>query len=541
MIKEKCIKCILSAILIISLSGCSGGNLFNKDSDDEDAIIVSSHSKNAINFGIEGLDTFNPILTNSSTVFDCMQFVYEPLFSFDEGLNPVCVLADSCIASSDGMSYTIKLKDNILWHDQTPFKPVDVLHTINLIRYNQTRYANSLSCISSVSVADDNSLFIKLNRPVPNFTALLSFPIVQESVTAEVLRDFVPIGTGAYKYEGKITSDKIKLVPNENYRGGQPAIGQIHLNILKDKVACSNAFNAGEIDAITSVTMDFSKNTPRGEINTYDYISNNMVFMGINNQKSELSGKNTRKALSCLIDKQDIITTEIFSRAVEAKIPINPSAWYHPQIPSAKYDDEYITEVLALDNWMRNDEGVFTRNIQKYVDGIEEPVDVGQTLKINIIVNDNNEERYRVAKKIGDTFNAFGIETSITLVSFEDYKTRIGEKNYDVFLGEIKLSDNMDLYSLLCDKQNYFSYYLSSMHNLVYRMGLDNSSEEQKATYTEFANLFMDEMPFIPLFFNKESVIFERSISGVSKPTIFCSYPDIKNIYISQKITTQND
>ncbi len=533
MIKKLNIKIVILLILSLLLTACDISSQGGKEADEP--IIVHSENENVLNFGIESVDTLNPIFTKSLSVSHALQLIFEPLFTFDETMNPIGVLAESCVTSEDKYRYTIKTKQGIMWHDGTSFSSRDVLHTINLIRYNDSPLTKSLSNISSVTTVDDNTIVIGLSRPVPNFTALLSFPIVKSSVVPDDIENYIPVGTGPYRYDTKVTNDKIKLVKFDSWHGETPTIGEIKLNVLKDRAAVADAFNASEIDAVASEVMDLKTNAPRGEIYTNDYITNNLVFVGMNNSSGSLSGANTRKAVSYLIDKQDIVTTEIFSRAAVADVPVNPSAWYYPQSHKADYDNEYIAEVLALDGWIRNDEGLFTRQKETYPEGSDIPVLVNEKLKLDIIVNDDNEERYRVANKIGDALNKFGIETEITLLSFADYTQRINDKNYLMFIGEIIMPDNMDQHFLLNDSNNYFSYYSDAMSDIVYRMATASTSEEQKNAYSEYMNVFNEEMPFVPLFFRKESVIFEKSLSGTSMPTVFNVFSNPQNWYLSQK------
>ncbi|MDY3927908.1 MAG: ABC transporter substrate-binding protein [Clostridia bacterium] len=536
--KRYYINILMIMVLSVIISGCDF-NLPKKEEEEQDTVIINSvEGSNLLNLGIDTVDTFNPLFTSSSSVYDAMQLIFEPLFSFDDALNPICVLAEGYTVSGDRKTYTINIKQGVKWHDGTDFNAIDVLHTINLIRYNETNFTSQLQCISSASCIDNYTLSVTFSRAVPNPESVLSFPIVQNSVTAENPADYIPIGTGPYLYNNKSSSNKISLIVNEQWRGNKPSLPEINLNILKDKAEAADAFNASETDIITSETMDLKSNTPRGEISINDYVSDKMVFLGINNGESVLSGTNTRKAISYLIDKESIVTNEIFSRAVVAKIPVNPSAWYCPDIPTASYDSEYIREILALDGWYINENGVFVRDkVVKEEEG-EEPVTVNENLKCDILVNDDNDERYRIAQRIGDALNGFGIESSIILVSFEDYTQRISDKNYQLFIGEVKMPGNMDPYNLVV-AENYFSYYTQQMHEAVYRLGTYASSEEEKNAFTEYANLFNDEMPFVPLFFRIESVIFENRISGTSKPNMFTSYVYPENWYFTAKNNNQ--
>lgn len=519
----------ITLLLSLFLTSCSP--VANQEEDSEN-IILQPESSNIINLAIDSNDTLNPILTKSVSVIDAMQLIFEPLFYYDTSLNPICALAESCIPSDDALSYTLKIRNGVLWHDGKPLTAADILHTINLIRFNDTVYTSSLSCISSVTTTDNLTLSIRLNRPVPNLTALLSFPIVPNSKATEPSESYIPIGTGPFRYDDKITSDKIRLVKNENWTGTKPSVNEIHLNLLKNSTDIINAFNASEVDAITSTVMDLKTNAIRGEVYSADYVSNTMFFIGFNTSSSLFMSSNTRKAISYLIDRQDIVTNEIFSRGEPAKLPVNPTAWYSPKIPDTKYDNDYIAEMLALDGWASNEKGQYTRTRQQYTDDSDEPALVSELLKADILVNDDNDERYRIATKTADRLNSFGIETTVTLVSFEDYKQRITDKSYSMFVGEVRIAGNMDCYSLLAATDNYFAYSSEAMNNMIYRLGSAKSAEEQTVAFSEYANLFLDEMPFIPLFFRKETVYFEKNISGITFPNLFTAYCSPENWYI---------
>lgn len=519
----------ISAFMIVFsflISGC-----VSNSSIDDDDLIVTAQSDNVLNLGIDSVDTLNPILSKSTSVNECMQLVFEPLFTFDDAFNPICVLAESCVVSGDAYSYILKIKQGILWHDNSELTASDVLHTINLIRYNDSYYTKLLTPISGASYIDKYTLKLTVSRPVPNFTALLSFPIVKKNATVDVV-DYIPIGTGPYKYDDKISSSKIQLVPNENWRGTLAAIDKIHINIVKDEQALINAYNASSVNVLSSNVMDLRNNTPRGENNISDYTSNNMVFLGINNTKSEFSSSNTRQALSYLINRNEIVTTEIFSRGVSAKIPVNPSAWYCPKNSDNEFDPEYIKELLALDKWVYDENEGFIR-------GEEEEK---QTLSIDIMVNSDNDERLRVAQKIAKAFTDFGIVTSITQLSFEDYQAKIQDRTYSMFVGEIKIPYNMDLHSLLVSQDNYFGYYSQEMNSIITRLGTAQSDIEIKSAFSDFSLKFLNDIPFVPLFFRKESVIFEKNISGVTTPTMFTSYRSPENWYISRTkaVKTEN-
>lgn len=522
-------KKFLSVILLLSvfLTACTAS-----PSDDGDDIIVRQGTENVLNLGMDSVDTLNPVLSKSVSVRECMELVFEPFFSFDDSFNPIPVLAEDCVMN-DPYSYTLTLKSGILWHDGTEMTAADAEHTFNLIRYNDTPYTSQISSISGVRYIDKYTLGITTSRPVPNFKALLSFPVVQSGASADDA-DYIPVGTGPYKYSEKISSNKISLVPNGNWRGTLATIDKIYIHSVRDKQALINAYNASEVSILSSNILDLRSNTPRGDNNINDFVSDSFVFVGINNSRSELSGSNTRRAVSYLIDKSDIVTTEVFSRAVGVDLPINPSAWYCPKINSEAPDFGEIIQLLNADGWQRGENKKFTRKITR-----EDGGEVTEALTIGITVNSDNEEKVRIAKKIAADLSQLSIDTTVSAMDFEDYKSAIEEKSYSMFIGEVKLGYNMDPYSLTAADGNYFAFNSEKMKAAVYALGEKATDEEIKNAFSEFAAAFSEEMPFVPLFFRKESVIFEKNISGISMPTMFRAFRNSENWYISKAKTTE--
>ena len=47
--------------------------------------------------------------------------VYEGLFTFDKDMNPVPLLAEGYERSADGLTYTVRLKKGVQFHDGTEF------------------------------------------------------------------------------------------------------------------------------------------------------------------------------------------------------------------------------------------------------------------------------------------------------------------------------------------------------------------------------------------------------------------------------------
>lgn len=512
----------------------TGENISNLESGD----LIVNRDENTLRLGVYDFDTFNPIITQSQSVTDCMQLVYDPLFTFDETLNPIGVLAESCTPSQDFRQYTIKLRQGIKWHDGSDFTAADVVYTIKLIKNNDTAYTSELSCISD-AYSSDGAVVIKLSGTVMNFINLLGFPIVKAGTPGTADKNYIPVGTGPYRYESNTSSRVTALTAVSD----TAAIGRVTISRCKDKAAMINAFNAGEINAITSGAMDLKQNTPRGDVSISSCTSSNLIFMGINNECSALSGASTRKALAMLTDKGSIVEKELFSRGAAADSPINPSAWFAYHTDTKSFDRDTFNSLLSADGWARDENGGYVRRVTVNTapEG-EEPIYSTETeeLSLEILVNTENEERTRIAAGIQAMLRQAEIDAEVFGTDFDTYTNLIAEGQYELFIGELCLPRNGDPSALTKSGSNYFSYSNPDLDNIIYSAGFTSDTEMLSGYIRDYTLKLAEDMPFVPIAFRTESVILDKRLSGTVAPTLYTKYRNVENWYFSKQPQREN-
>ena len=83
-----------------------------------------------IRVGIAGFDTLNPIVSNNKNVKDISRLIFDSLITIDENQKIEYSLATE-IAKIDALTYIVKLKENVFWHDGTLFTANDVIFTFD--------------------------------------------------------------------------------------------------------------------------------------------------------------------------------------------------------------------------------------------------------------------------------------------------------------------------------------------------------------------------------------------------------------------------
>lgn len=518
----------LMMISIISFSSCK--NVSNDENGNvetlENGDLIIMDTAATISLPVYDFDTFNPILTKSSTVVQSMRIVYEPLFNFDKSFNPIGVLASGYSVSSDGLKFTVNLKNDIKWSDGSSFTSADVHYTFKTIKNNSSLFNKNLDDVIGYNVLDTYTYIITLKRPVPNFIGSLNFPIIKNGTSTTIDSNYIPLGTGPYKYLEKLSTNKVSLACNEIYHGGLANIKNVFIQILKDKESSVYAFEVNEIQCITSKIVDLNKYTPKGTVSTKEYTSNDLTFLGMNFYNSVLWGESTRQAVAYMIDKNEIVNNNLYGRGLVVETPVNPSAWFYDK-RDMQYDKDlqYAESLMNIDGWVKNEYGQYIRDFNG----------INQLCKLELLTNSESEEKSAIAYTIAKELNDAGMAVNIKSVSYKEYVSLIEQKKFDIFIGETTLNGSMDITPLVGSGGNYFTYVSSQMDSLINQMGKTQNKEEYKQLYVQFTDLFNKDMPFVPLYFRTDSLIYDSKLLGDIDPNVYNVYRNINSWYSHQK------
>lgn len=501
----------------VSLSGCGFiDNIKQKITEETShtAAVDNTSEKevsNSISIGILDFDTFNPLLTKSQTVKECLEFVYEPLFDVNEQLQPVGVLAKDYTVSADGRTIDINLKDNVLWHDGSAFTAYDVAYTIKQIRSGITEYSNLIDNMADYTATGDHSIEIVLNYAVPDFVSLLTFPIVQYQTDMKASENFIPVGTGPFQFNSNLSVGKMSFSAFDGYHNGRAQIDTLYVYTAPDIYKYETMFEASEIDLITDKSVDLTEYTPRGSIRNNEYITNQMTFVGFNFHNNMLTGTDTRQGLSKLIDKESIVNSIIYSKGVPCDVPINPSSiYYYDTNTKFKADEVLAAQHLGNDGWGVNSEGQYVRTSNGE----------RQSLTFEILTNSDSSEKVRIAEEIAEDFKDFGIEVSVNALPYAEYTAKVSAHDYDIMIGEIEIDANLDLSPLVSSAGNYFGYANSNLDTIVGQLGMTQDEEQKKELFRQYGDIIVKDMPFTPLFYRKGNVLSGSKIKSDITPTV---------------------
>lgn len=488
---------------------------------DGELVVVQEYSN--IHLGIHDVDTLNPLATKSESVQKIMNIIYEPLFSVDEAGKEEPILAHSYNVSDSGTQMEIKLREGVKWHDGTNFTAEDVAYTLSKMMETEGIYSKVSSRIYSFTAVDNNTIVITFVNPETSPAYLLNFPIIPHHLEYSAETDFIPVGTGGYKFSSR-SGTEIVLKPNSRWHGEVVSERDIIVRILKDKKAVADAFNVGELDAVLSDDFDDGI-TPKTNSITKTMISDKMVFLGFNTQSSVIAPQSVRKAINSVLDRKKIVEQDAYGRGIPAELSIHPNSWSITKEEKPNITSNYAENLMEQDGYAIKD-GVYHKGDEK--------------LTMRILVNADNSHRTALAESIATSLKTAGFDVVVERTTYDEYSAKIAADDFDMFIGETEVGKNLNPAAMLSSEDNYFNFNTALIQSAMEQLHEATDEEVIKTQIKDFSILFYSDPPYLPLYFKTDSVIYGSYVSGVEAPVNFDPYKGIERWYFYDKDGKEN-
>ncbi|MEZ4520164.1 MAG: ABC transporter substrate-binding protein [Thermomicrobiales bacterium] len=344
----------------------------------------------------------NPHLAQGGKDFLAASVYLLPLADFDNDGNLVPVLAteipslENGLLAEDGTSVTWKLRENVLWHDGTPFTSKDVVFTWEYVTHPDAAAITTKSnfdAVQSVEAVDDYTVTITFDQPTPAwfdpYTTTQSL-VIPEHILKDYMGDTVndapfnlePIGTGPYKVVDFRPGDTVLFEINMDYfEAGKPHFDEVELKGGGDATSAARAvLQTGDVDYAVNLQVEaeiliqLSEGgvgellTPEGpglERIMINFTDPNVEVDGershISNPHPALSNREFREALSYLCDR-DTIATQLYGPTGN---PASNILTQPPRFASTNTTYEFnidrAREILADAGWAEED-GVLSKD-----------------------------------------------------------------------------------------------------------------------------------------------------------------------------------
>lgn len=529
--------------------------------------------------------TLNPVTDTDSVNAMLREALYEGLFELTSDFTPQNVLCEGY--SGDGTTFTFTLKQGVkFWSGQT-LTADDVIASYRAAMDNASSpYHSRLAEVQSIEKAGTYQVRIVLSSPNAAFPRLLNIPIYREGSAdsgsfADGTGPYVPVENGSV----------CTLEKNENWHGGfLGTIRHITLVGITRADAAETSFRTGDVSVQRSarIAADDKATVIGGAVDTLQTPSTALHYIGINYANEQLKDAKVRRALSAALGRRSLCDTQLQTFADPAVLPVNPqqqvsgvslstdadvagayallhgdeSAENTSDTSDGTSQDTAKTDASAEDItiYYADDGTPLTDGDGYYIDedgdrvlnadgepvldppaGASDTEDAPQTdaagekitLSLRLLVNSDNAFKVAAAEQLAASWNAIeGVSVTVEQADYAACVERIKEGSFDLYYGETRLMPDFDLRPLLMTggSLNFGGYSSPDMESTLL---VARKSGDMSAFYKQFA----EEMPFIPIAFERNQVVIRKNLVGGFAPApynVFLGQQNWTRVYASE-------
>lgn len=528
---------------------------------------------------IGGPKYINPLFASANDVdADLANLIYTGLFRFDKNQTLQPEIADHYEVSTDTKTYTIYLRKDIRWSDNTALTASDVAYTFDLIQ-NPEVASPLISGFQGVKVEkiDDYTIRFTLKESFAPFLSSLTLGIIPEHIWGDynpntirlAKNNIQPIGAGPWQFSKLLKNDggtisSLTLSKNNFYFGQKPYFDTLQFKFFQDYSGALEALRSGAVDGLSFLPHDASTKLNSQTFNRFELQLPEYTAIFFNQTNAPvLKDDNLRLALAEAIDKNILINSALKGTANAVNSPFFPGmAGFDPDSKKIlfKLDD---ANSLLDKKWTRiepeeyfklkHDAAIkpylpptdkkatstittsspeFIKTDENITQNIRLTMDANQTfyrrdkdnnlLELTITTGDTNEYD-AVAKEISKMWANLGVKTNITKINpHQLIRDQIKNRAYQVLLyGEI-VGGDPDPYPFWHSSQiNYPGLNLSLYNNHTADTLLENARSTVDNTkraeyYSKFADQLTTDLPAIFLYSPIHYMAVNKTIKGVS-------------------------
>lgn len=418
-------------------------------------------------------DTLNPFTCKTAANLQILRLVYDGLFKIDASYKPIPNLAID--GNIEGKTVTVSL-GAFQFSDGTSVTATDVKKSFEKAKASPF-YAARLANFESAKAYEGNVIVFELTNADPYALSCLDFPVTKNGNDGDLT-----VGCG--RYVPTVSGEDVTLNANTAKDGFNPILKTIKLLPVKDESAVISSLEVGN--------TCFHYNDLSGGVysrlnaNSVEMGINNFVYVAFNNESDIFSNKLVRQAVNLSVDRPEIVTHAFQGHAREAFSPFNPD-WY----------------MLASKDL------IVAKNTQGAAELIAESgVDI-TAKEITFIINTENPFKLETGELITGYLEALGFKVNLKKMKSAEIVEALNSGDYDIYLGEAKLTPNMDLSPIFLGGIASFGINNISSTSKRYSQLLTGDCE-----IMDFLNTFNEDLPVIPLCYRNAAASYTNSIQA---------------------------
>lgn len=474
-------------------------------------------------------DSLDPFRAKTEINRNLTPLLFDSLYGVGNDFNAIPLVAKS--SKIQNTSLVVTIRSGLTFSDGSFVTASDVAYSFEKAKASD-RYMNDLSCFDSASALNNYDVSFTFNTRKAELNNLLTFPIIKNVASENTDTDIqyteetsenvydIPIGCGRYTLAHDKNNNYYLTCNTERLGGYYPAHRKIGLVSAVDTEQFSSMFSLGTISVIadTYSTGEYSQVIGSSSKLTMS----NFIYLVCNINNPIFQDANVKKAISYAIDRDEICDYCFISNAVPTELPFHPDYYKTKNIKPQKKTVIDAKSILDSSGYTPiNQQYNFRYNAE----------DTSKVLEFKLAVCKNNAFKVNAAKKIKEQLDKASIRVEIYQYDETDFFNVLATGGYDMYIGECKLKNSLDIIGFFTSGNNLSCGISSSCDSAAAYSSYSNG----EAGIDSFISTFNEDLPFIPLLYRTGNIYSGESMAVVNNSIVSDYY------YNTEKWKTTND
>ncbi|MBR0846115.1 peptide ABC transporter substrate-binding protein [Bradyrhizobium diazoefficiens] len=413
--------------------------------------------------------------------------------------------------SADGLTWKIKLRSNVKWHDGAPFTADDVKFSLDLINNPDFRARSRIGHdrVKDIKVVAPDEIHWRMASPYSPYMSILSLTFMVPKHILERVEDpnaspfhDAPVGTGPFRWGERVSGDRILLNAHAGYHGRGPYVERVVFKYIPDLTVLYRRFRDGQVDytGLQGIQPNFVQEakTLKGRklfvsaVSAVEHIGPNLEF-------GPFADRTVREALYLAVNKQAVIDALNYGLPRQTESFVPQQAWSFQQgLPQHIYDPTRANALLDAAGWVRGSDGVREKG------GIRLEF-TNSTAAGNAVREQTQQLLIRDWRTIGATMRVKNMPAAVIFGEF----TRQSKFNSLLVAVNFMLGSDPDVTTYFDSGSvparggrgtNVYQYKSAEADRLLAEGARQFDRAQRKATYGELQRLIRSDLAILPLF-----------------------------------------
>ena len=505
------------------LEACAGGGGTQSATPKKGGHVVEGN--------ISDIRTLNSMLSSDTASNQVIGLMFDGLLNQKKNGDLIGAIAqDVPKPSSDGLTYTFKLRDNLKWSDGQAITADDVKFTYQLAYdpqykdFASPRRGDLSKYIASIDTPDPKTVVVKTTQVFAPFLASHGlYGILPKHVLGNLdgkalnSADFnsgPTVVNGAFKFKSWDKGQQVTLERNDSYWGGAPYLDQWIMKVLPDSVALTNQLKTGELDIGPVDPGQFDNLKTTESVTTTEFPVPTFTFYAYNLNPDTKAGKlfgdkAVRQALLFALNRQQIVDAVFFGHGSVANSVEPPTSWAYKAKPKVLYtfDKAKAESMLDAAGWAKGSDGIRAKG--------------GLKLKFDMITNAGNKQRESMLQVMQQSWKDIGVDATPSLIQFPQLVSQIVNiRTFDMFLVGFNWSNDPDEAPLYHSRNavpggfNGADFKNDQVDSILDQALGTLDKAKRKQLYEQFQDIMSDEVPSPVVLFNSGIYGWNKRVQG---------------------------